>query len=286
MGNLTFSTINHPEAVEELLHEHWNRSQQGTSRVDLSAWRSSLRQKMDLEQPPQAPAITQEVKPATRPAYKFNLFKIRFEEHGIITYRKHWFVLLKQTWLPALLFLASLVVMIRELFIYRFKPPSSLLFEIFLPVAALALLWWLYQALDWSNDKFQVSEDEIFDIDRKPLGRSTRNVAPLGNILNMESIRKNPLQVLFNYGDVLISVGGSNLVFEDVVKPDEVQQDIEERRVALKQRLERERELAERERLAAYIADYHDQAPLLSAEQDEKLRQRLDTTRLRDESAG
>ena len=277
VGNVTFATINHPEAVEQLLHEYWKRTGESTRQVDLSAWRSSLRQKMELEEPPAE--IEEDVKPATRPAYAFNLFKIRFEEQGIITYRKHWFVLLKQTWLPALLFLVGLVVVIRDLFLHGFQRTNYLLIEIALPLTIIALLWWFYQVLDWSNDQFQVSGDEIFDIDRKPLGRSTRNVAPLGNILNMESRRKNPLQVLFNYGDVFITVGSANMVFEDVMQPDEVQQDIEERRVALKQRLDHEHELAERERLAAYIADYHSQAPSLSAEQEAKRLQGLDPTR-------
>jgi hypothetical protein len=271
VGNVTFTSINHPEETEGLLHEYWKRTEKGSSQVDMSAWRASLRQKMDLEQP--LPPLEEDVKSATRPAYTFNLFKVRFEEHGIITYRKHWFVLVKQTWLPGLLTLLGIVLMLRDLFMYGFNRSDFALIEIAAPLTILAFLWWLYQVIDWSNDRFQVSGDEIFDIDRKPLGRSTRNVAPLGNILNLESRRKNPLQILFNYGDVFISVGGSNMVFEDVMKPDEVQQDIEERRMALKQRLEHERELAERERLATYIADYHNEAASLRAEQEEKKRQ-------------
>ena len=270
VGNVIFASVNHPEAVEELLHEYWKRTEKGTRQVDMSAWRSSLRQKMELDQPP--PPLEEDVKPATRLTYKFNLFKMRFEEHGIITYRKHWFVLLKQTWLPGLLTLLGVVLMLRDLFIHGFNRTDFTFLQVAGILTVLTFLWWLYQVIDWSNDRFQVSDDEIFDIDRKPLGRSTRNVAPLVNILNLESRRKNPLQILFNYGDVLISVGGSNMVFEDVMKPDEVQQDIEERRMSLKQRLDHERDLAERERLAAYIADYHNQASSLTAEQEEKKR--------------
>lgn len=97
-----------------------------------------------------------------------------------------------------------------------------------------------------------------------------KNVAPLGNILNLEARRKGLLQMLFNYGNVYITIGGSNMVFEDVMKPDEVQQDIELRRVAYKERLERERELAERDRLAEYFAAYHNQAPELNAKLEKK----------------
>lgn len=100
-----------------------------------------------------------------------------------------------------------------------------------------------------------------------------KNVAPLDNILNTEA-REGLLQVLFNYGNVLISTGGSQMVFEDVMNPAAVQQDIDQRRVARREKQEQERTLVERERLAEFFATYHQNAELFKSEMEEKSRQK------------
>ncbi|MEW6093799.1 MAG: hypothetical protein AB1531_07545, partial [Chloroflexota bacterium] len=264
VGNVVFKTIGFPEEVEVLLREYWERTKKTSRQADVEAMKLSIRQKLGL-----APATPPKPapKPATKPVYKFNLFKVRFEEKGIITYRKHWFVLLKQTWLPGLLALAVLGFTIWDLINNGgFSRDATLFFALFLPLS----LWWLYETVDWSNDKFQVSEDQIFDIDKTPFGRAQKNVAPLDNILNMEARREGLLQMLFNYGSVYITVGGAQMVFEDVINPDAVQQDIDQRRVARKEKQERERAEAERERLAEFFVTYHQNAPAFQNEIEEK----------------
>jgi hypothetical protein len=119
------------------------------------------------------------------------------------------------------------------------------------------LLWWIYQYVDWSNDIFQVTEDQILDIDKTPLGREERKSAPLDNILTTESERRGFLKVLLNYGNVYITVGGAQLVFEDVFDPPSVQQDIDRRREARIERKKRSEANAERERVADWFAEYH-----------------------------
>ena len=56
-----------------------------------------------------------------------------------------------------------------------------LLITLLLPI----ILWWVYQYLDWRNDIFQVTPDQILDIDKKPFGSEERRAAPLENILAM-----------------------------------------------------------------------------------------------------
>jgi hypothetical protein len=63
------------------------------------------------------------------------------------------------------------------------------------------------------------------------------------------------------------------MVFEDVRNPDDVQQDIDQRRVARREKQERDRALADRERLAEFFAAYHKNASSLQAEIEEKARQ-------------
>lgn len=277
VGNIVFKTIGYPQEVETLLREYWERTKKVNRQADVAAMKQLLRQKLGLEPPTPPPPPP---KPATKPAYSFNLFKIRFEEKGIITYRKHWVVLLNQTWLPGLLFLACLVLVIRDFFINGLVRTNYTLPEIVIPLMVPIFLWWLYQVMDWSNDKFQVTEDQIFDIDKTPFGRMQKNVAPLDNILNMEARRDGFWQMLFDYGSVHISVGGAKMVFEDVMHPNEVQQDIDQRRVARKEKVERDRATGERERLAEIFATYHNYSATLREEAEEKARQEAAASQL------
>jgi hypothetical protein len=111
--------------------------------------------------------------------------------------------------------------------------------------------------MDWSNDKFEVTNDQIIDIDRKPFSTETRNAAPLEGILATFYERKGILGNLFNFGTVYISVGGSRLAFEDVMDPATVQSDIDRRRMARNARKKESEIAAERDRMAEWLATYH-----------------------------
>ena len=52
--------------------------------------------------------------------------------------------------------------------------------------------------VDWSNDIFQVTPDQIMDIDKTPLGQVTSDIAALENILSIEHKRIGILQLFFN----------------------------------------------------------------------------------------
>jgi len=119
------------------------------------------------------------------------------------------------------------------------------------------ILWWIYQYIDWSNDIFQVTPDQILDIDRKPFGTEERRAAPLENILSTQAKREGFLAYLLNFGTVYINVGGTNeLRFSDVTDPATVQQDIDNRRLARINSKSENQAKAERERLADYFVTY------------------------------
>jgi hypothetical protein len=196
-------------------------------------------------------------------------FKLRVEDSGTITYRKHWFVLLRQVSQPTLVVLLIAFGMIARLLTLA-GTPDQRLFDgsktppidtvmLTLPILLIpVVLWWIYQYLDWRNDIFQVTADEILDIDKKPFGAESRRAAPLENILSTESERLGLAGYLLNYGTVYITVGGANLDFEDVLDPTAVQADIDRRREArVAQRREFEA-MAERERLSDWLVAYHE----------------------------
>ena len=135
---------------------------------------------------------------------------------------------------------------------------TELLFGVWAVLFFIAFIWWVYQYIDWSNDIFQVTPDQILDIDRKPFGTEERKAAPLENILSTEAQREGFLEYLLNYGTVYINVGGmTELRFSDVSDPATVQQDIDNRRLARINAKTETQAKAERERLADWFATYH-----------------------------
>jgi hypothetical protein len=204
-------------------------------------------------------------KPSFAEKLSLSLFRVRIERAGTITYRKHIFVLFQQTWQPTLGLVILFFLLVIDL-IHPMSPistlvpvlASELLFTAWVVLFFSFILWWIYQYIDWSNDIFQVTPDQILDIDRKPFGTEERRAAPLENILSTEAQREGFLEYLLNYGTVYINVGGATeLRFSDVTDPATVQQDIDNRRLARINSKAEAQAKNERERLADWFATYH-----------------------------
>jgi hypothetical protein len=286
-GKVPFSHVPRPREAAHLVEEQWSRAKRSADRTEKEAMRNVLRQKMGLtvetkvEVPREKPS--QSVTPSfyRRSLLKIigsNWFKLRLEDSGTITYRKHWFVLWEQVWEPTVLILLLIGGIFARL-ITLARTPGARLFDftngfhpdtvvLALPVLILPLLvWWIYQYIDWRNDIYQVTPDQIIDIDKKPFGTEERSAAPLENILSTEAERIGLAGYLFNYGTVYITVGGTHLDFKDVLDPNAVQADIDRRRET---RIARKREVeaaAERERMSDWLVAYYENEPELRRQQ-------------------
>jgi ribosomal silencing factor RsfS len=285
VGRIAFYHVSRPYQAASLIEEHWIRTKSASQRADVQALKRSIRQRLGLpvEEEGKSSASSPAPKVVMNKAQKLkdffdrvNIFKVRFEDKGgTITYRKHWIVLFFQTWLPGVLFLVTLGLTVYQVHQLQ-KPVASALagtrmdplLSILIIVLIAAFLWWVYQYWDWSNDIFQVTLDQIFDIDRKPLGREEKKSAALDNILSTEAKRRGLLQIIFNYGDVYISIGNTRMDFFDVYNPSGVQQDIDRRRMARIERKNQAEVLAERERMADFFAMYHQSTQELSRDQE------------------
>jgi hypothetical protein len=195
------------------------------------------------------------------------MFKLRIEDGGTVTYRKHWYVLIQQVWQPTF-FIVMISILIISLAIQWWQSPDLVWVGLQAGTALLLLalitiplwLWWAYQYVDWSNDIFQVTPEQIMDLDRTPFGKEERRSAQIENILSTEYKRIGFAAYLLNYGTVFITVGGTQLSFQDVMDPAAVQADIDKRRAA---RIAKKREAevaAERERMSNWLAIYHQNA--------------------------
>lgn len=247
------------------------RARERVKQLEAEKMELALRQRLGLEKPaepapatPVEPAGAQPQKPEKTSVLRhfLNTFlEIRYEENGVITYRKHWLILIKQTLLPTLAFLAFTALVI-------FLDVKNILtgpavFLLYMLVYVVIVAWWLYNFVNWINDIYQVTPDQIVDIEKKPLGQELKKTASLDSILSIEHDREGIIQILFNYGFVRVMVGQTPFMFYYVKNPDQVQQDIsyyiEARR---RKKLEAE-EAVERERMLDWLATYHSQSETL-----------------------
>jgi hypothetical protein len=112
--------------------------------------------------------------------------------------------------------------------------------------------------MDWVNDIYQITPTHIIDIYKKPLARELRKLAPLENILGTEVKRRGIFGLFLNYGDVIANVGTSEFVFEGVLSPNRIQQDIARAQEAfVESRRQGERD-ERREELAEWFSVYHE----------------------------
>lgn len=264
-GVIVFQRVSFPEQVAALVEEQWFRAKASSRREEMRAMNQSIRKRLGLEiagettpTPPAPPNPTIVYKPGIFERLFSNFYTMRFEVGDVVTYRKHWFILIQQTWLPGtLITLVVAAIVARLLNVYLAPSLGTVLLLGFLLLIGLGL-WYLYEYVDWRNDIYQITPEQILDIDKTPLGREEKKAAPLENILSIQYERLGLIGLIFNFGTVYITVGGTKFTFDYVFNPSEVQQDVFRRmgeRIARKKKAEA---TAERERVSDWFASYYD----------------------------
>ena len=239
-----FDNIDNPRQVEEVL----NRLRRQVRLLDAAQAQTTMRRSVEghFQVPPGYARVVGEdeeeenamaqiaTQPSTLVRY-WAAFKRRYqgrvEEGNVITYRKHFFVLLQVSAWPLLALLAlalfNMILVVYFQFTWRqLAPADVLLFVIFFG-------WLTWQVEDWRNDTFQLTDRYVIDIDRRPFGfGESRKQAELSNVQNINSDRPNFLATIFNYGNVVIDTAGAqaDIVFESVSNPNRVQSDVFKRR--------------------------------------------------------
>jgi hypothetical protein len=294
VGKIPFNHVNHPAHAAKMIEEYWNRTKEFAAGMEKEAMKNAIRKRLGIPLPKPGPGFGQPapvVKPSAPPPkpsagmaaiLKFlgaNTLKLRYESGDSVIYRKHWVVLVLQAWISAAGSVGALLLFLGRLIQLAFLPEEAFItLQGGLTVDAWCLafliaffpfgVWFAYEVLDWSNDKFEVTNDQIIDTDRKPFGTESRNAAPLEGILSTVYERKGLLGNLFNFGTVYITVGGSKLAFEDVTDPATVQSDIDRRRMERTAKKNEGAIAAERERMAEWLATYHKSAQEFKNEED------------------
>ena len=200
-------------------------------------------------------------------------FKVRYEQDGVITYRKHWYLLIRRGWIPLLIFLfLGLITGVLAWATATDRFAATNLILVAMPLLLFFIidfLWMGYVYLDWSNDIYRLTPEQILDIERKPLGQESKKSAPLESILSIEHERENLLGILLNFGPVIINVGETQFIFHGVYNPDLVHQDIADYREALL-RKKREKEYQQkRQEMVDWLITYHDESERMDQYQNE-----------------
>jgi CRP-like cAMP-binding protein len=292
VGAIPFRHVLHPQQAAHMVEEYWQRTQLVSAQAEKEAFKDALRQRLGLLKPSEekkAPpkkeekAVFRLYKPNFFRLFLANLFKMRLEEGAVITYRKHWFVLVQQVLLPSLVFLGLLGLFVVRLYNLVSNPDLGLIqtmadgshgidtIAVSLPLLMIPVIgWWIYQYIDWTNDIFRVTGDQIMDIDRKPFGTEERRAAPLDNILGTRYERIGFLGYILNFGTVYIDIGSTQFAFEDVLDPAGVQSDIDRRRLSRISAKKTTERTEERNRMADWMAAYHQNVDDIRREQELK----------------
>ncbi len=282
-SQFTLRAIGDPRQMELLIREFWREAQQRSVRtkraederaVDKIIHPDRYDDSSAPESPQESPSDPkrQGRRPATTPGevtdmslserYLGNLLRSRTELNGVVTYRKHWLVLLKKIWIPLLVQLLLLTgagfgawAAIRQDLGAGVLGIGGVLFLI-LSLGSLGAL--VYNYIDWTNDIYQITKDTIYDIEKKPFGDESRTSAPLDRVISLNHERRGLPGYLFNYGDVNVNVGDQKLNFEGVFDPARVQQDVFQRMQELQNSRKQQEVDRERDRVLAYLNIYHD----------------------------
>lgn len=272
-GRLLFRNVGSPRMLAAQIEELGHRLRSQREAMDREVLRQVVRERLvgeaapseaqdfdDLEQEPLGDEHTG--------LDRWN-FRLRFEEEDVITYRKHWAVLLREISAPSILILLLVgagAARVGGLFDVSTIP---IVITVGLGLLIPSFAWWIYRYADWANDIYQITADQIRDIYKKPLGREVRKVAPLENILGTEVDRKGLVGILLNYGDVIANVGTEQFLFEGVYHPVGAQQDIVHTQEAFMQRQHRRDRRRRQDEMVELMDIYHNEVAGRQTGEDE-----------------
>jgi len=283
VGQVLFHHIANPGEIKNMIDQEHRLAIERQMATDIHSIEGKIRQKIE---PSSAATVPMSVKTSTAGSTTLPLsqqemrllpekmsfwqsllarFRTRWEADGMITYRKHLYVLFRMTWFPAAC-TVGLLGGTGALYYWRVHKIVSLLTPGLILLAGVALaimagLWWLYKFVDWSNDIYRVTPDKIIDSERKPLGDEITKSAPLENIIGLDYERLGFLGVVLNFGNVIINVGTENkFIFYGIHNPARAQRDIFNYMYARRSKKQLADAAQEQERVSSYIAAYHRQA--------------------------
>lgn len=226
------------EVAEKIIHE-LNQEKGSMAQQEKEGKRLALRRALGFEPPAPAPAggaaaaaaAAAPARPSPLARFIHYIRPIMREQKGsMITWRKHWIILLLDS---ALAYFALGFLLVFLLFVGlqlelepRYQTATWILGGILL-LLNIGWLLWIYA--DWRNDVYILTPEAILDEEQLPFGfqKEVRR-APLETIQDIQFMQNNPLMVWFGVGNVQIQTAGQQgrFTFDWVQDPRRVQDDI------------------------------------------------------------
>jgi len=139
-------------------------------------------------------------------------------------YHTHWLFLLRKTILPFLMTAGSILTFILLSTYFPTAMQNAIVRGLVSILISAAAGWWIYQFIDWRNDQYIITPEQIIDVYRHPLGLEDKRTAPLESIQSIRYQRQGLTGIIFDYGTVYIKVGNEDFTFNNVPHPLRVQQ--------------------------------------------------------------
>jgi len=221
VSRIEFDYVDHPNQAAEMIREYWERVKSVLTVSQKEVMRNTIRQKLGLPVDKRTldelpPIVTVNKNLANLPLWWvafLKLFTLRTEEAGRVIYHKHWIVLLQQIWRPLAFVLGIFALQVWRILNVWASSTESIIFRnaagalrldtitIALPMLSAPFIAWLvWEYVDWKNDIFMITSDEIFDIDRKPFGKEEKRAAQIENILSTSYLREGSSQICSTTG--------------------------------------------------------------------------------------
>ncbi len=176
-----------------------------------------------------------------------------YPRHGVIIWRKHWFVLLKALVSPAVGMLLTGVFISVALGLEAPQIVVLILSLVFL----LLVAWLVFRVIDWHNDIYILTADRVIDIEKRPFTREFRREANMGMIQNVSYEQPSFISKVLNFGNVRLETAGTlgEFTFDNVPRPREVQSEITRRLAAYRAHMEQEHVRREREQFRRMVEE-------------------------------
>lgn len=244
-GTIAFDYVPDVEQVQEVLSGQMNRRRhhrESAGKMDIQRYlegrlgrRLVLPERVFTGAPePSRPAQAMLAGPLQRWLQRQRRRPLRYDEE-VVTWRKHWLVLVAHLFWPVTVFWTLLILLFGELL---FLPalllgwltgPVSLIIGLLVFVNLGVIAW---RVADWHNDTYVVSREEVADIEKLPLFfDEQRRTARLINIDNIRSEIPSTFHYLFNVGNVRLETAAvqGEFTFDMVGDPSGVAAEIRRR---------------------------------------------------------
>ena len=266
-ANIRFIGVPDAEVMQEILFEARAEALERQEAADLAGIRRKLagvvgtelpEAEMPMGQPSGTPGSAFQVRQARLPAI-INFFVPRTMEidGDMITWRKHWLVILGKTlkWWIGVVALIGVTIAVSLL-----SPEAGIITYaplIGIPFIASIILW---HYADWRNDVYIVTNRRIIDMERGPLRLyEMRREGTFDAVQNITYSIPSFWHKLVNMGNVIIETAGTEetFTFLSVHRPGAVQQEVFNRWVARRDEQDRESKDRQASRIAAWVSEYH-----------------------------